>query len=93
MKETVTTIEVRQKLGDLLNRVDLRHDQFIIERKGKPLAALVPVEKLEQMDRAARLLLLEVLDRRKETTASLSQAEADLLADEAKHRQRKAKRR
>ncbi len=45
MKETVTTIEVRRKLGDLLNRVDLRHDQFIIERKGKPLAALVPVEK------------------------------------------------
>ena len=92
MKETVTTIEVRKKLGDFLNRVDLRHDQFIIERKGKPLAALVPVEKLEQMDRAARLLLLEVLERQKEA-ASLSQAEADLLADEAKHRQRKARRR
>ncbi len=91
MKETVTTIEVRQKLGDLLNRVDLRHDQFIIERKGKPLAALVPVEKLEQMDRAARLLLLEVLERQKKVS-SLSQAEADRLADEAKHRQRKARR-
>ena len=91
MKETVTTIEVRQKLGDLLNRVDLRHDQFIIERKGKPLAALVPVEKLEQMDRAARLLLLEVLERQKKAS-SLSQAEADRLADEVKHRQRKARR-
>ena len=92
MKETVTTIEVRQKLGDLLNRVDLRHDQFIIERKGKPLAALVPVEKLEQMDRAARLYFLEVLERQK-GVASLSQAEAERLADEAKHRQRKARRR
>ena len=92
MKETVTTIEVRQKLGDLLNRVDLRHDQFIIERKSKPLAALVPVEKLEQMDRAARLHLLEVLERQK-GISSLSQAEADLLAEEAKHRQRKARRR
>jgi len=92
MKETVTTIEVRQKLGDLLNRVDLRHDEFIIERKGKPLAALVPVEKLEQMDRAARLHLLEVLERQK-GISSLSQAEADLLAEEAKHRQRKARRR
>ena len=92
MKETVTTIEVRQKLGDLLNRVDLRHDQFIIERKGKPLAALVPVEKLEQMDRAARLHLLEVLERQK-GVASLSHADAERLADEAKHRQRKARRR
>jgi len=92
MKETVTTIEVRRKLGDLLNRVDLRHDQFIIERKGKPLAALVPVEKIEQMDRAARVLLLEVLERQRES-ASISQAQADNLADEAKHRQRKARRR
>ncbi len=92
MKETVTTIEVRQKLGDLLNRVDLRHDQFIIERKGKPLAALVPVEKLDQMDRAARLHILEILERQR-GLASLSQAEADQLADEAKHRQRKARRR
>ena len=92
MKETVTTIEVRQRLGDLLNRVDLRHDQFIIERKGKPLAALVPVEKLDQMDRAARLHILEILDRQR-GLASLSQAEADQLADKAKHRQRKARRR
>ena len=92
MKETVTTIEVRQKLGDLLNRVDLRHDQFIIERKGKPLAALVPVEKLDQMDRAARLYLLEVLERQK-GTSSLSQSAADQLGNEAKHRQRKARRR
>jgi prevent-host-death family protein len=92
MKETVTTIEVRRRLGDLLNRVELRHDQFIIERKGKPLAALVPVEKLEQMDRAARLFLLEVLERQKKS-GSLLQEEADLLADEAKHRQRSARRR
>ena len=92
MKETVTTIEVRQRLGDLLNRVDLRHDQFIIERKGKPLAALVPVEKLDQMERAARLYLLDVLDRQKRIP-SPSQADADQLADEAKHRQRKARRR
>ena len=92
MKETVTTIEVRQRLGDLLNRVDLRHDQFIIERKGKPLAALVPVEKLYQMDRAARLQILEILERQK-GLPSLSQKEADQLADEAKHRQRKTRRR
>jgi prevent-host-death family protein len=92
MKETVTTIEVRQRLGDLLNRVDLRHDQFIIERKGRPLAALVPVEKLDQMDRAARLHILDVLEKQKRAS-SLSQSEADQLADEAKHRQRKARKR
>ena len=38
----------------LLNRVALRHDEFIIERKGKPLAALVPVARFEQIRRFAR---------------------------------------
>ncbi len=47
-------MEVRARIGDMLNRVALRHDEFIIERKGKPLAALVPVERLEQMRRFAR---------------------------------------
>jgi prevent-host-death family protein len=92
MKETISTIEVRKKLGDLLNRVDLRHDQFIIERKGKPMAALVPVEKLEQMERAAGLYLLEILERQKGKT-SLAQTEVDQLVDEAKHRKRKGRRR
>jgi prevent-host-death family protein len=63
MPERVSTIDVRQRIGDLLNRVALRHDEFIIERKGKPLAALVPVERLEQMRRFARRHALEVLDR------------------------------
>ncbi len=34
MTETVSTLEVRKRLGDILDRVALRHDQFIIERKG-----------------------------------------------------------
>lgn len=86
--EKLSTLDIRQRLGDILNRVALRHDQFIIERKGKPLAAMVPVERLEQMQRAARLHLLDTLSRR---AVELSQAEADRLADEAKHRTRKAR--
>jgi len=89
MTEKVSTLEVRQKLGDILNRVALRHDQFIIERKGKPLAAMVPVEQFEQMQRAARLHLLRVLE---DQPGTLSQEEADQLADEAKHRTRKSRR-
>ena len=42
MTDRVSTIDVRQRLGDMLNRVALRNDEFIIERKGTPLAALVP---------------------------------------------------
>lgn len=54
MADKVSTLEVRQRIGDMLNRVALRQDEFVIERKGKALAALVPVERLEQMRRFAR---------------------------------------
>lgn len=54
MAERVSTMDVRARIGDMLNRVALRHDEFIIERKGQPLAALVPVERLEQVRRFAR---------------------------------------
>lgn len=65
MQEKVSTMDVRQRIGDMLNRVALRHDEFIIERKGKPLAALVPVERLEQMRQFARRHGLNVLAQQK----------------------------
>jgi prevent-host-death family protein len=89
MTEKITTLEIRQRLGDILNRVALRHDQFIIERKGRALAAVVPVERLEQMQQAARLHLMDVLERQERRVA---QVDADHLADEAKHRTRPRKR-
>ena len=90
MTEKISTLEVRRRLGDILNRVALRNDQFIIERKGKPLAAVVPVERLEQMRRAARMHLLQILER---PGGKPFEAQAERLADEAKHRTRKARRR
>lgn len=74
MSEKVSTMDVRQRIGDMLNRVALRHDEFIIERKGKPLAALVPVERLEQMRRFARRHALDVMERQKGGTLSDDQA-------------------
>jgi antitoxin (DNA-binding transcriptional repressor) of toxin-antitoxin stability system len=90
MTEKISTLEVRQRLGDILNRVALRNDQFIIERKGKALAAVVPVERLEQMRRAAQIHLLQVLERQEQKA---SETEAEQVANEAKHRTRKPRRR
>jgi prevent-host-death family protein len=87
--ERISTLQIRQRLGDILNRVALRNDQFIIERKGKPLAAMVPVSRLEQMQQAARLHLLRILERQ---SGAPSQAEADRIATEAKHRTRRRRR-
>lgn len=93
MTEKVSTMDVRRRIGDLLNRVALRHDEFIIERKGKALAALVPVERLEQMRRAARSALRDLLERQKAGTGEqLSDAEATGLALAAQRSSRKGRR-
>ena len=81
MPHQISTLDVRQRLGDLLNRVALRHDEYVIARKGRPLAALVPVEKLEQMRRIARRHALAFLDEQQ--GGELSAAEAERLALEA----------
>jgi prevent-host-death family protein len=82
MADKVSTMDVRQRIGDMLNRVALRHDEFIIERKGKPLAALVPVERLEQMRRFARRHALEFMDQQQ--PSALTDAQASELSADAK---------
>lgn len=82
MTDTVSTMDVRARIGDMLNRVALRHDEFIIERKGKPLAALVPVERLEQMRRFARRHALDFMEQQQ--PSELTDPEAAELAADAK---------
>jgi prevent-host-death family protein len=95
MTERVSTMDVRARIGDMLNRVALRHDEFIIERKGQPLAALVPVERLEQMRRFARQHALEFLALQKEGLGdqALSDEEAMSVALEAQRAVRRQIRR
>jgi PHD/YefM family antitoxin component YafN of YafNO toxin-antitoxin module len=90
MPEKVSTIDVRQRIGDMLNRIALRHDEFIIERKGKPLAALVSVERLAQMQRFARRQALDFMEAQE--GGSLTEREAEDLALEAQRAARKAAR-
>ena len=88
MADRVSTLDVRQRIGDMLNRVALRHDEFIIERKGKALAALVPIERLEQMRRFARRHALDFIAQQQD--GALTDTQASELALEAQRWARKA---
>lgn len=85
MKCTVSTMDVRHNLGEILNRISLRNDQYIVERKGKPLAVMVPVEKAKAMEEAARIGILDILKKR---DPKISAKEAMEIADLAKHKSR-----
>jgi prevent-host-death family protein len=58
---TVTSEEVRDSLGELINRVKYRHERMKVTRRGKPVAALVPVEDLELLEQ-----LLEALEEKQD---------------------------
>jgi prevent-host-death family protein len=45
MLKTVSAIKVRQNLGQVMNEVFLKDDEYIVERSGKPLVAIIPIEK------------------------------------------------
>jgi prevent-host-death family protein len=47
MIKTLTAIKARQNLGELLEEVYYNGDQFIIERAGKPMAAVVPLWQVQ----------------------------------------------
>ncbi|MFZ5451131.1 MAG: type II toxin-antitoxin system Phd/YefM family antitoxin [Thermodesulfobacteriota bacterium] len=49
MLKKISALKARQHLGQLLNEVSLRGDAYIIERAGKPLAALVDLERFQQL--------------------------------------------
>ena len=44
MIQAVNMLEIRQKLGEIVDRALYRKDRFIIKRKNKPVAALIPLE-------------------------------------------------
>ena len=74
-----------------LTRVALRHDEFTVERKGKPVAALVSVERLEQMRRFARRHALDLMEQQKGGALTDDQAMALGLEAQRWARQRKRK--
>lgn len=51
-------VDVRNTLSEYLNRAQYQGERIVIERRGKPVAALVPlsdVELLEQLENKARV--------------------------------------
>ena len=44
MSHSVSAVEARQKLGEILNRVALLREEIIIERAGRKIARLSPID-------------------------------------------------
>jgi len=51
--------KARVNFGQLLDEVFYKGDQFIIERDGRPMAAVVPLSQLEVLQKGASVAKLE----------------------------------
>jgi prevent-host-death family protein len=48
--DSVNTTEAREKLADVINRVAYAKDRVRITRRGKQVAAVIPIEDLEILE-------------------------------------------
>jgi hypothetical protein len=73
-------------MDEILDCVNRSGDEFIIERKNKPIAALIPFFKLEALNKMVKGYVLEAMSNQ---ASKVSQKEIDDLANKAKHNSRK----
>ena len=50
MHEELGVAELKRRFSELLNRVELKGERIEIHRRGRPVAALVPVAEIEGTD-------------------------------------------
>jgi prevent-host-death family protein len=49
MIKKISAMKVRQNLGQVMNEVAIRGDDYVVERAGKPLVAIIPLEKYRKL--------------------------------------------
>ncbi len=50
MAKRISAMDLRKRLGEIMNGVLFRDDEYIIERDGRPMVAVIPVWKLKQFE-------------------------------------------
>jgi prevent-host-death family protein len=47
----LSTSEARQQFADLINRTAYRGERFLVQRRKKPVAAVIPIEEYELLEK------------------------------------------
>ena len=94
MIKKISAVKVRQNLGEIMNEVSLRNDQYIIERSGKPLVATVPVRQLEKWlehREAFFQRIEEIQDGREEASAGEWEETVEAAVQAVRDKERKGR--
>lgn len=95
MTKTVNALKARKNLGQLLEEVYYNGDQYVIERAGRPMAAVVPIWQLEEWQKRRQRffgIVGELWEKNTEVRADVIEQEVEeaTRAARAKATRRKA---
>ena len=62
MKRKLSAVEARQKFGEILEGVFYRGDEVVIERAGKPMGVIIPLERYQSIEQS-RERLFELIEK------------------------------
>ncbi len=82
MLKRITALKARQNLGQLMNEVAIKEDDYIIERAGKPLVAVIPIEKYRRFEEEKKGFF-EWVDEVRRRTKDIDPREIDAAVSEA----------
>lgn len=81
MKRTLTAMEARRKFGEMLEDVR-RGDEVVIERAGKVMGIMIPLERYQVIERR-REEFWKTVEEMRESFKDLPPDEIDRMVDEA----------
>ena len=93
MISEVSAVNFRQNLGEMLNQVQYRNDSIVINKDGKPVAALVDAElfaRIRRMRERFDALSSRVAEAYADVPTEEGMAEIDAVV--ARHRRRERRR-
>jgi len=50
MVASISAMQLRASIGDVLNRIQYRGERIVVERKGEPVAAIIGVADLRRLE-------------------------------------------
>lgn len=89
MFKRINALRVRQNLGQVMNEVAIRDDEYIVERAGKPLVAIIPITKYQQIQ-DEKVEFFEWIGEMRERTKNMSVREIEKTIEDAVHAVKKS---
>jgi len=90
MYKKISALKARQNLGQVMNEVAIKGDDYIIERAGKPLVAVIPIEKYQSLQQEIEEFF-EALSKMGADLKEKDEKDMDMLVEEAVRSYRKPK--